>query len=114
MTCTDHQSVRENLPFVLSCNVTGFPRPNLTFHKDGDEVELRDKLSRQDGGFYTIGASNSQGAVKSQINITVVCKSFFFFFSFSPSIDPAAACLTRSNGRPQTRRRRFPSWRTRW
>lgn len=78
ITCRDNQSVMENVPFILSCNVTGFPRPDLTFYKDGEEVELRDKLTRRDGGFYNIFASNSLQRVKSQINITVVCESLFF------------------------------------
>lgn len=77
ITCRDNQSVMENVPFILSCNVTGFPRPNLTFYKDGEEVELRDKLTRKDGGFYTVIASSRQQRVNSQIKITVICKSLY-------------------------------------
>lgn len=68
----------ENEPFHLSCLVEGYPKPNLTFFKDDeDEQQLLNELTRRGGGLYKIHASNGQQTVKSQINITVICKSLF-------------------------------------
>lgn len=74
LSCSDSQTVMENVPFTLSCTVQGYPKPSLTFYKEGEEVDLRDKLTRKDEGLYNISASNGQETAISQINITVICK----------------------------------------
>lgn len=73
----------ENVDFKLNCNVTGYPVPNMTYYKDGEEVQLQNKLTRRDGGLYKIIANNTLQTANSQINIIVTCKSLFFSRMFS-------------------------------
>lgn len=94
LTCNDSQTVRENDPFKLNCIVEGHPKPNLTLYKEDEEVQLPDKLTRKDGGFYKIHASINQQTVESHINISVICKSLFFFFKQIPSQSISLLCLT--------------------
>lgn len=77
LTCKDNQTVMQNVPFNLSCIVEGFPQPTLTFYKDHEEIELKNKLTRKDAGLYIVNASNSQQTVTSQIDIFVNCKSLY-------------------------------------
>lgn len=77
LTCEDNQTVMQNVPFNLSCIMEGFPEPTLTFYKDDDERELKNKLTTEDAGLYIVNASNSQQTVTSQIDIFVNCKSLF-------------------------------------
>lgn len=71
LTCKDNQTVMQNVPFDLSCIVEGFPQPTLTFYKDHEEIQLKNKLTRKDAGLYIVNASNSQQTVTSQIDIFV-------------------------------------------
>lgn len=77
LTCKDNQTVMQNVPFNLSCIVEGFPEPEMTFYKDEDEIELKNKLTKKDAGLYIINASYGQQTVTSQIYIFVHCKSLF-------------------------------------
>lgn len=89
--------MRENDPFKLNCIVEGHPKPILTLYKDDEEVQLPEKLTRKDGGFYKIHASINQQTVESHINISVICKSLFFFFKQTPSQPISLLCLDVCN-----------------
>lgn len=118
LTCKNNQTVMQNVPFSLNCTVKGFPKPELTFYKDDEEIELKNKLTREDEGLYKIHASNSQKTVMSQIEIFVYCKSLFGMNSSSINqflvlghLSPS--CLTCWNCRLQTRHRKLTmNWRT--
>lgn len=77
LICESNQTAIEHVPFTLKCIVTGYPKPELTFWKDGMEVFLPEKLKRKHDGPYVIKASNGQQTVESRINISVFCKLFF-------------------------------------
>lgn len=107
----------QNVPFNLSCIVEGFPEPTLTFYKDDEEVELKNKLTRKDAGLYKINASNSQQTVMSQIDIFVNCKSLFGINSCSINKfvvlgHLSSTCLTCSNFHFQTHHHKLLNWRT--
>lgn len=75
LTCEGNQTVIQNVPFNPNCTVEGYPKPELTFYKDDEEIQLPAKLTRKDEGLYIMNASNSHQTVTSQIDIFVICKS---------------------------------------
>lgn len=77
LICESNQTAIEHVPFTLNCTLVGYPKPQLTIWKDGIEVFLPEKLRREHEGSYVISISNGRQTVKSQINISVICKLFF-------------------------------------
>ncbi|XP_059204482.1 hemicentin-1-like [Centropristis striata] len=64
-------TVQEDAPHNLTCTVKGYPKPETTWSKDGEEVELPEKLTRRDTGQYLITASSNLSSVNVTVEIDV-------------------------------------------
>lgn len=72
--CPGVYTVLEHAPHNLTCTVMGYPKPDIVWYKDGEEVELPENLTRHDAGQYLIVADNIMATVNATVNITVVCE----------------------------------------
>lgn len=72
--CPSVYTVLEHAPHNLTCTVKGYPKPDIIWYKDGEEVELPENLTRHDAGQYLIVADNTMATVNATVNITVVCE----------------------------------------
>lgn len=62
------------MPHNLTCTVEGYPKPNIIWYKDGDEVVLQENLTRRDAGQYLIVAESKLATVNATVDITVFCE----------------------------------------
>lgn len=74
LSCPSVYTVLEHVPHNLSCTVEGYPKPNIIWYKDGEEVVLREKLTRSDAGQYLIVAESMLATVNATVDITVICE----------------------------------------
>lgn len=72
--CPSVYTVVEHTPHNLTCTVEGYPKPNIIWYKDGEEVELPENLTRRDAGQYLIVAESVMATVNATVDITVVCE----------------------------------------
>lgn len=72
LTCADNYTAFEHTPLYLTCKVMGFPKPKITWYKDGIEVELPENFTRSDAGQYTVTASNNNDNVSHTLEIIVL------------------------------------------
>ncbi|KAG5279268.1 hypothetical protein AALO_G00075920 [Alosa alosa] len=70
--CPNSYTVEEYKSHNLSCEVEGYPTPDMLWFKDGEEVALPDKLSRGYGGQYFILANSSYGNASHLLEIKVL------------------------------------------
>ena len=76
---------------ILFCNATGYPEPNITWTKQGNEIVLSTlqvlnltSLMREDNGaVYTCIVQNYLGTVKASAMVTVFCEYSDFVFVWS-------------------------------
>ncbi|KAG8249761.1 hypothetical protein J6590_012064 [Homalodisca vitripennis] len=72
-----HVVVVEGLPLTIRCPVTGTPPPNITWHKDGGQLNNTNDLisikevGRNDSGNYTCTATNHVGNVSKSFLVDV-------------------------------------------
>lgn len=71
--CPSVYTVLEHMPHNLTCTVEGYPKPNITWYKDGD-VAHPENLTRHNAGQYLIVAENKLGTVNATVDITVLCE----------------------------------------
>ncbi|XP_056869919.1 hemicentin-1-like [Takifugu flavidus] len=71
LSCPSVYTVLEHMPHNLTCTVEGYPKPNITWYKDGEEVVLPEYLTRRDAGQYLVAAENMLGNVSATVDITV-------------------------------------------
>lgn len=64
----------EHAPHNITCTTDGNPKPEITWSRDGEEVELPERLGRRDAGQYVITASNNMLSVNNTVDIFIVCK----------------------------------------
>lgn len=62
------------MPHNLTCTVEGYPKPNIIWYKDGDEVVLQENLTRRDAGQYLIVAESTLATVNATVDIIVFCE----------------------------------------
>ena len=82
------QQVVEGNGAILFCNATGYPEPNVTWKKQGNEIVLSTleilnltSLMREDNGaVYTCIVQNYLGTVKASAMVTVFCEYSDFVF----------------------------------
>ena len=73
-------TVNETNPIVLGCDASGFPKPSITWTKNGQVVSKLKQLyiqssTRRDSGMYVCTASNGVGQDKTaKVYVTVQCK----------------------------------------
>ena len=88
-------TVRAGEPFLLDAKIIGEPPPDVTWALGGKSVPLNhsrrienvpynskffnDKAERKDSGTYVITATNKWGQDTAEVEVTVICKSFFLF-----------------------------------
>lgn len=75
LNCPSTYTAPEFTPHNISCTVEGYPEPEITWSKDGEET-FPDILTRHDAGHYVITASNALSSVNATLEITVICKLF--------------------------------------
>lgn len=73
LQCPSNYTVLEHAPNNLTCNVVGYPKPEITWYKDGEEVHRPETLRRSDAGQYMINASNTLLSVNVTVDIYVIC-----------------------------------------
>lgn len=71
LTCPLNYTTTEYAPFSLTCKVEGYPKPEITWYKDNDQVELPEYLTRSDSGQYVIAASNQVDITNVTVDIVV-------------------------------------------
>lgn len=74
LSCPSVYTVWEHMPHNLTCTVDGYPKPDITWYKDGDEVIPQKNLTRDDAGQYLIVAESKLGTVNATVDITVFCE----------------------------------------
>ncbi|XP_068435511.1 hemicentin-2 isoform X2 [Clinocottus analis] len=72
LKCPDTYTAMEDAPHNLSCNVRGYPKPEIIWYKDGEEVELPENFTRDDTGQYLITASTALSSVNHTVDINVI------------------------------------------
>lgn len=72
LKCPSNYTALEDAPHNLSCTVEGFPKPEVMWFKDEDEVALPESLTRSDTGQYVITASNNLSNINVTVEINVV------------------------------------------
>ncbi|XP_061905820.1 hemicentin-2-like [Entelurus aequoreus] len=63
----EHTSLGQNLP----CAVEGFPKAQVSWYKDGEQVELSEPLTRYDAGPYVVVASNMYSSANATVELDV-------------------------------------------
>ncbi|XP_056256732.1 hemicentin-2 [Seriola aureovittata] len=71
LKCPSPYTTLEYVHHNFTCIVEGYPKPEITWYRDGEEVELPEILTRRDAGKYLITASNSVSIVNFTADITV-------------------------------------------
>lgn len=74
LSCPSVYTVLEHMPHNLTCTVAGYPKPNIIWYKDGEEVVLPENLTRHDAGQYVIVAESMLATVNATVDITVFCE----------------------------------------
>lgn len=74
LMCPNNYTALEGAPYNLTCIVEGYPKPEIIWSKDGEEVELPENLTRRDSGQYLITASSNLSSVNLTVEINVICK----------------------------------------
>ncbi|XP_070703581.1 hemicentin-1 [Pempheris klunzingeri] len=72
LKCPSNYTALEYTPLNFTCFVEGFPQPETTLYKDGEEVEFPGNLTRSDAGQYLITASNDLSSVNVTMEINVI------------------------------------------
>ncbi|XP_047199831.1 hemicentin-1 [Hippoglossus stenolepis] len=70
--CQGSYTALEYTPLNRTCTAEGYPKPEITWYKDGGEVELIGNLTRRDAGLYEITASNNLSSVNVTLEINVI------------------------------------------
>lgn len=91
LSAPSSQQVVEGNGAILFCNATGYPEPNITWTKQGNEIVLSTlqvlnltSLMREDNGaVYTCIVQNYLGTVKASAMVTVFCEYSDFVFVWS-------------------------------
>uniref|UniRef100_A0A8D2ZSM5 Ig-like domain-containing protein n=1 Tax=Scophthalmus maximus TaxID=52904 RepID=A0A8D2ZSM5_SCOMX len=76
LSCPSWYTALENTPNNLTCTVEGFPKPETTWYKDGEEVDLPKNPDRGDAGQYVVTASNNVSSVNVTVEFDVLCKFY--------------------------------------
>ena len=82
LSAPSSQQVVEGNGAIMFCNATGYPEPNITWTKQGNEIVLSTlqvlnltSLVREDNGaVYTCVVQNYLGTVKASAMVTVFCE----------------------------------------
>lgn len=74
LNCPSTYTVQEFTAHTIRCTVEGYPKPNITWSKDGEEITLPDILTKGDAGQYVITASNALSSVNATLEIIILCK----------------------------------------
>lgn len=74
LSCPSVYTVLEHMPHNLTCTVEGYPKPNIIWYKDGEEVVLPEYLTRRDAGQYVVTAENMLANVSVTVDISVFCE----------------------------------------
>ena len=90
LSAPSSQQVVEGNGAILFCNATGYPEPNITWTKQGNEIVLSmvevlnlTSLMREDNGaMYTCIVQNYLGTVKASAMVTVFCVSISILFLY--------------------------------
>lgn len=90
LSAPSSQQVVEGNGAILFCNATGYPDPNITWTKQGNEIVLSmlevlnlTSLMREDNGtVYTCIVQNYLGTVKASAMVTVFCVSISILFLY--------------------------------
>ncbi|XP_067145351.1 LOW QUALITY PROTEIN: obscurin-like [Centruroides vittatus] len=86
--------VSEGASAMLELKVTGYPKPNVTWFKDGKEIKASDRVrflfeddesytliiknvKKEDAGKYKVTAKNDMGEVEESCKLTVTCPPSF-------------------------------------
>ncbi|XP_054616042.1 hemicentin-1-like [Dunckerocampus dactyliophorus] len=101
LTIMEHTLFGEGIP----CSVKGFPEPQVTWYKDGDEVEFPEVLTRYDAGQYVVIASNKYASANATVELDIQYKPS----PIEELVDVVAElgsdawlkCSTRGNPRPE-------------
>ena len=88
LSAPSSQQVVEGNGAIMFCNATGYPEPNITWTKQGNEIVLSTlqvlnltSLMREDNGaVYTCIVQNYLGTVKASAMVTVFCEYSDFVF----------------------------------
>lgn len=74
LSCPSAYTVLEHAPHNLTCTVEGYPKPDIIWYKDGEEVELPENLTRRDAGQYLIVAETFTAFANATVDIKVICE----------------------------------------
>lgn len=71
-SCKDQYNVTENDLAGSECEPEGIPQPNVVWFKDGINIAVPKVWKRQDGGQYSLVASNKYGLTNHTMSINVL------------------------------------------
>ncbi|KAF1379666.1 hypothetical protein PFLUV_G00178390 [Perca fluviatilis] len=95
----------EGAPYNLTCIVEGYPKPEIIWSKDGEEVELPENLTRSDSGQYLITASSNLSSVNHTVEINVIYPPSQIVELEDSEVDVGSAvwlkCVSVGNPRPK-------------
>ena len=90
---TSYIKVFEHKPLTLNCDINGFPRPKITWLKDGHEIDKNrhhdyefendgsvlsiESVEQKDRGVYVCKAVNEIGSSNKHFIVTVLSKTDF-------------------------------------
>ncbi|XP_034749404.1 intercellular adhesion molecule 5 [Etheostoma cragini] len=75
--CEHHYNVKENENGQLPCEPEGIPKPTITWHKDGNEIESPQRWTKHDSGSYSLFATNKHGTAHHLLRLEVLYAPVF-------------------------------------
>ena len=83
LQCPEKVSVKQGEQAIISCNVTGDPKPNITWTKDSQVISRNSTLviynvGISDGGTCNVTANNGR-SVAVLVELDILCKFVSFY-----------------------------------
>uniref|UniRef100_A0AAR2K4T8 Ig-like domain-containing protein n=1 Tax=Pygocentrus nattereri TaxID=42514 RepID=A0AAR2K4T8_PYGNA len=105
--CPSEYESREHTLFLANCNVTASPEADVSWSRDGRNVERPHNLTRRDNGLYKVTAQNKHGTEHHVLTINVLYGPEIESGDESVEVyegrDVTLSCTTEGNPEPEVK-----------